>query len=93
MGNILKKTLTKIIEFFKRSSTQPKPKGSNMIKNLTELEMKIGERVYKLLCACDSPLGEVHDVLNSMKAHVLKVMQDSVPKEDPKEEPKDVSQQ
>ena len=47
-----------------------------MIKNLTALEVKIGERIYKLLCEADSPLGEVHDVLMQMKAHVIKVMSD-----------------
>jgi hypothetical protein len=42
-----------------------------MIKNLSALEIKIGERVYKLICEIDSPLGEVHDCLCQMKQHVI----------------------
>jgi len=42
-----------------------------MIKNLTTLEIKAGERVYKLLCEVDAPLGEVHDVITQMKAFVV----------------------
>lgn len=42
-----------------------------MIKPLTSLEIAVGERVYKLICAIDSPLGEVHDVLIKMKEYVV----------------------
>lgn len=38
-----------------------------MIKQKTVLEVKIGERVYELSCAADSPLGELHDALMQMK--------------------------
>jgi len=48
-----------------------------MIKNLTALEIKIGERIYKFLCDVDSPLGEVHDVMMQMKGQVLKLMNDA----------------
>jgi hypothetical protein len=65
--------LTKIRNFFKRKSVNPKPKGKPMaeIKNLTNLEVKVGERIYRLLCEVDSPLGEVHDVITQMKALVV----------------------
>lgn len=34
-----------------------------MIKNISKLECKIGERVYQLLCDMDSPLNEVKEAL------------------------------
>lgn len=46
-------------------------KGDEMIKNIATLEVKIGERIYKLLCDIDSPLGEVHDSLSQMKNYVI----------------------
>lgn len=42
-----------------------------MIKNLATLEVKIGEKAYKLLCEADSTWGEVHDVLYQMKSFVV----------------------
>jgi hypothetical protein len=42
-----------------------------MIKNLSTLEVKIGERVYKLLCETESTWGELHDVLYQMKNFVV----------------------
>lgn len=42
-----------------------------MIKNLATLEVKVGEKVYKLLCEVDSTWGEVHDVLYQMKSFVV----------------------
>lgn len=42
-----------------------------MIKNLTALEIKSSERIYRLLCEVDSPLGEVYDVLCQMQAFVV----------------------
>ena len=48
-----------------------------MIKNLTALEIKIGERIYRLICDIDSPLGEAHDVLLQMKGHVAKMISDA----------------
>ncbi len=34
-----------------------------MLKNITRLEHKIGERVYHFLCDADSPLTEVKEAL------------------------------
>lgn len=42
-----------------------------MIKNLTCLELKFGERCYKFLCDITAPLGEVHDVISQMKGYVI----------------------
>lgn len=42
-----------------------------MIKNVTALEIKVNERIYKFLCEVDSPLGEVHDILSQMKNFVV----------------------
>lgn len=55
-----------------------------MLKNITKLEVKMGERVYQLLCEVDSPLGELYDVLSMIKGFVLQKMQeiDEVKKED-----------
>lgn len=47
-----------------------------MITNVSRIEVKIGERIYHLLCAVDSPLGEVHDALSAMKALVIKKMEE-----------------
>jgi len=54
-----------------------------MLKNITKMEVKVGERVYQFLCEVDSPIGEVHDVLSSMKAFVVQRIQEaeSAPKE------------
>lgn len=42
-----------------------------MIKNITSLQVKIGERLYKLFCDVDSPIGEVHDALCQMKGFIV----------------------
>ncbi len=48
-----------------------------MIKNISKLEVKIGERIYALLCECDSPLGEVHDALSAMKVFIIQKIQEA----------------
>lgn len=48
-----------------------------MISNIAKLSIKIGERSYELLCACDAPIGEVHDALCAMKSYVVKRIQDA----------------
>jgi hypothetical protein len=45
-----------------------------MKKTLTSIEIKVGERLYQMLVQSDAPLGELHDVLFQMKAHVLELM-------------------
>jgi len=42
-----------------------------MFKQAALGEVKIGERSYQLLCAWDSPLGEIHDALMQMKGHCV----------------------
>lgn len=45
-----------------------------MIKGMTRLEHKIGERVYHFFCDQDSPLGEVYDALCIFKAKSIEIM-------------------
>jgi hypothetical protein len=45
-----------------------------MIKQVTILEEKIGDRVYQLSCGSDSPLGELHDALMLMKGYCVERM-------------------
>lgn len=60
-----------------------------MLKQLAALEVKIGERIYRLLCDHDSPLGEVHDVLMQMKSHVVgKIQENHAAENQPKAEEK-----
>lgn len=47
-----------------------------MLKNVSKLEIKVGERVYHFLCEADSPLGEAYDVLSRMRGFVLERMKD-----------------
>jgi len=37
-------------------------------------EIQIGERKYILLCAADSPLGEIHDAIMQLKGIVVDKM-------------------
>lgn len=62
-----------------------------MISTISKMEVKIGERKYQLLCASDSPLGEVYDALSSMKGFVITKMQeiDKCPQDQNKEEKND----
>ena len=45
-----------------------------MIKNITKLEHKIGDRFYQFFCDQDSPVGEVHDALSRFKTHVVGII-------------------
>ncbi len=47
-----------------------------MLSTISKIEIKIGERVYQMLCQGDSPLGELHDVLSQMKGFVIDKMQE-----------------
>lgn len=57
-----------------------------MIKNLSALEVRAGERIYKLVCEIDSPLGEVHDVLVRMRNFVVQRINESNEKDQPEKE-------
>jgi len=59
-----------------------------MIKSITRLEYKIGDRVYHFLCDQDSPIGEVHDALCAFKAKTVEIINAAVNAETKKEEPK-----
>jgi len=61
-----------------------------MIKNISKFEIKIGERVYALLCEIDSPLGEVHDALSAMKGFIIQKIQEAeAPPKQEDSEPKE----
>lgn len=47
-----------------------------MIKNVTSLVHKIGERTYQFNCDPSSPLGEIHDALIIMRNFILQKMQE-----------------
>jgi hypothetical protein len=57
-----------------------------MIKSITRLEHKIGDRIYHFFCDHDSPVGEVHDALTKFKSHVVSVIAAQDPPAAPKEE-------
>ena len=44
-----------------------------MLKNLTRLEHKIGDKVYHMYCDMDSPLHEVKDALCTWMGHVAQI--------------------
>ena len=51
-----------------------------MLKSETVLEVKKGDRIYKLHCDGTSPLGELFDSLCDMQQFVIAKMNDSQPK-------------
>ena len=73
-----------------------------MLKNLTQLEHKIGDKIYQFLCEPTSPLAEVKEALFQFHKYVgkiedqIKAMQDqevekskeNVPNDEVKEKPK-----
>lgn len=63
-----------------------------MIRNLSTIEIKVGERVYRFLCEVDAPIGEVHDVIMQMKGIVIQKMNEAhdamVAAQTPKDIPK-----
>ena len=58
-----------------------------MFKPKSVLEVKGGnDRIYNFYCDNDSPLGEVHDALCSMRSFVLEQMKAVEEQENPSEE-------
>ena len=51
-----------------------------MIKSETVLEVKKNDRIYKLQCDAQSPLGELFDSLCEMQQFVIGKMKESQPK-------------
>lgn len=60
-----------------------------MIKSVTVIEFKIGERIYQFHCSPESPLGEIHDALCMMKHEIVQRIskQDELEKEKKNVEP------
>lgn len=48
-----------------------------MIRNISKIEIAVGERIYHFLCEVDSPIGEIHDVLMQMKGLVVQKMNEA----------------
>lgn len=48
-----------------------------MITNLVSIDLKKGERVYRLICQIDAPLGEIYDVLCEMRGVVIQKIQEA----------------
>jgi len=44
-----------------------------MIKNITRLEYKIGERIYHLLCDMDCSTVEIKEVCSQILAHMVQI--------------------
>ena len=44
-----------------------------MLKNLTSLTHKIGDRIYTLYCDMDSPISEVKEALFKFVGHVSNI--------------------
>ncbi len=57
-----------------------------MIKSVTKIEIKVGEKIYQFICDSDCLLGEVHDVLHIMKSFVVKKIVEADEQESKKKE-------
>ena len=44
-----------------------------MLKNISQLEYKIGERVYQLNCASDSPIVEAKEAVSQFMAYLVQI--------------------
>jgi hypothetical protein len=56
-----------------------------MLKNITQLEVKIAEKVYQLLCDNDSPIGHVKEALFQLTKMVAKIEEDLLATQKPPE--------
>jgi hypothetical protein len=54
-----------------------------MIKNLAALEVTIENKIYKLICEADAPIGAVHDALTQMKSFVVNRINEAHKQEQP----------
>jgi hypothetical protein len=48
-------------------------KGKNMLKNVTQLQHTINDKLYILTCESDSPIADVKECLNEFLNHVEKI--------------------
>ena len=48
------------------------------LKPKSILEVKAGERTYRMECEPDANLGEVHDALHTMKAYIIDRIKESL---------------
>lgn len=44
-----------------------------MLKNISRLEHKVGERIFHLFCDCESPLNEVKEALFEFLKYIGKI--------------------
>jgi len=56
-----------------------------MIKSVTKIEVKSGDKIYQFICDNDASLGAVHDVLHVMKNFVVKKIVEADEQESKKE--------
>jgi len=63
-----------------------------MLKQQSIIEIKKGERVYQLVLAMDSPLGEVHDVLYQMRSYIIERINEAYNQDKIKEKDSELEQ-
>ena len=56
-----------------------------MLKNLSVLEVKVDDRLYRFECDPNAPLGEVYDSVSAMKKYIYGVMKERYEKEQAEE--------
>lgn len=63
-----------------------------MIKNITIVEVEIGERSYQLHCSPESPLGELYDAIQKLGIVIVERMMEEQKKlQKPVEDDKSIS--
>ena len=60
-----------------------------MLKNLTGLELKVEDKVYKFICEVDAPIGVIHDALTEMKNFVVQRINEANKQQQPVEKSTD----
>ncbi len=55
------------------------------MKNITQLEVKVGEKIYHLFCDNDSPIGHVKEALFQLTKMVAKIEEDLIASQKPPE--------
>ena len=55
-----------------------------MLRNKSVLEVKIGERIYALELANDSPLGEAYDAVTRIRGFIIERINEENEKSKPK---------
>lgn len=60
-------------------------KGLYMLKQQVSFDVMRNDRVYRISCDPDSPLGELYDALNEMRSFVIQKILDEQKSQEPKE--------